>query len=149
LCRKLEPKLETVRSPACAARNKQTNRQTDTGQTDRQTNGQNKKKEETPKVSYFSCFGLVWFVCVLCFMLLLVLFVALAEVLTQGTHTIGAPSEKNPHVFILVFFFFLFEKKKKRLTKCGGAFFFTMEFRVEKEFDLVFTVRTSREAGLF
>jgi hypothetical protein len=147
LCRKLEPKLETVRSPACAARNKQTNRQTDTGQTDRQTNGQNKKKEETLKVSFFSCFGLVWFVCVLCFMLLLVLFVALAEVLTQGTHTIDAPSEKkkNPLVFLLVFFLI-----KKRLTKCGGGcLFFTMEFRVEKEFALVFTVRTSREAGLF
>jgi hypothetical protein len=107
LCRKLEPKLETVRSPACAARNKQTNRQTDTGQTDRQTNGQNKKKEETLKVSFFSCFGLVWFVCVLCFMLLLVLFVALAEVLTQGTHTIDAPSEKkkNPPRFSSSVFF--------------------------------------------
>jgi uncharacterized membrane protein len=97
-------------------------------QTDRQTNKQTdktKKKEETLKVSYFSCFGLVWFGLLSVFCVMLVLFVALAEVLTQGTHTIGAPSEKNPLVFLLVFFFFFpFEKKKKRLTKCGGAFFF-------------------------
>jgi hypothetical protein len=119
-------------------------------QTDRQTNKQTdktKKKEETLKVSYFSCFGLVWFGLLSVFCVMLVLFVALAEVLTQGTHTIDAPSEKKktPLVFLLVFFLI-----KKRLTKCGGGcLFFTMEFRVEKEFDLVFTVRTSREAGLF
>jgi uncharacterized BrkB/YihY/UPF0761 family membrane protein len=101
-------------------RKKQTNKQTD-----RQTNKRTKQKKKK-KLSKFRIFlVLVWFGLLSVFCVMLVLFVALAEVLTQGTHTIGAPSEKNPLVFLLVFFFFFpFEKKKKRLTKCGGAFFF-------------------------
>jgi uncharacterized protein YqhQ len=126
-------------------RKKQTNKQTD-----RQTNKRTKQKKKK-KLSKFRIFlVLVWFGLLSVFCVMLVLFVALAEVLTQGTHTIGAPSEKNPLVFLLVFFFFFILKKKKNaLGNVAVPFFFTMEFRVEKEFDLVFTVRTSREAGLF
>jgi hypothetical protein len=126
--------------------NKQTDRQTQDRQTDKQTD-KTKKKKKLPKFRIFLV--LVWFglsvFCVLCccwFCSLLWLKCLLRE-LTPSTPL--RKKKKTPLVFLLVFFLI-----KKRLTKCGGGcLFFTMEFRVEKEFDLVFTVRTSREAGLF
>jgi len=82
--------------------NKQTDRQTQDRQTDKQTDKTKKKK----KLSKFRIFlVLVWFGLLSVFCVMLVLFVALAEVLTQGTHTIGAPSEKNPPRFSSSVFF--------------------------------------------